>query len=369
MVGVGKTAYMYGLGRRFGRHVEAVMASLRQPSDYAGLPTLQPWRRGRRYGARRRDAGRKAVVFAPPIWARRLQEHGGGILLHDEFTTARPATAAAMLRGLHEGIYGDAKLTNVWTVCAYNPARYATNGFEMTAAVSNRGFHLVWDFPASAWRAAARQGFPPPEAVVLPADWRGHLPDARELVLFFLEQPEFDRWTDTMPRNQVEAEQAFPTRRTWELTWEALAACKALGHAPTSDLASQLVTAAIGAPAAIEFLAYVSNLDLPDPEQALANPQGFVLPPRADRQYMALAMLAGAVERQPTRTRWEAGMHCCGLVAQKGAADVTMAAVLRLLAVMPMGAQFPASVPALVKLLREAGVTLDKDRRPVVVAA
>ena len=50
----------------------------------------------------------------------------------------------------------------------------------------------------------------------------------------------------------------------------------------------------------MEFLAWSSELDLPDPEAVLADPTSFVLPERGDRAYAALSSVAAAVVADPT---------------------------------------------------------------------
>jgi len=55
--------------------VEVVVGSVREPSDFAGLPVV-------------RDQG---TWFAPPRWAERLACAGSGLLFLDELTTAPPA--------------------------------------------------------------------------------------------------------------------------------------------------------------------------------------------------------------------------------------------------------------------------------------
>src|SRR5689334_24270832 len=84
---------------------ETVIASSREPSDFAGLPIV---------------VGGE-VRFAPPAWARRLAEAGRGLLFLDELSTAPPAVQAALLRVVLERAVGDRKSTRLNPVTV--PAR------------------------------------------------------------------------------------------------------------------------------------------------------------------------------------------------------------------------------------------------------
>ena len=81
--GTGKTSFVGALGWVTGREVVTVIASIREPSDFAGLPVIT------------KDDN---VKFAPPSWATHLAELGKGILFLDELSTAPPAVQAALLR-------------------------------------------------------------------------------------------------------------------------------------------------------------------------------------------------------------------------------------------------------------------------------
>ncbi|WP_150254632.1 VWA-like domain-containing protein [Nocardiopsis deserti] len=104
--GTGKTSAVAALGRALELPVEVVVGSVREPSDFSGLPVV-------------RDDG---TWFAPPRWAERLAARGLGLLFLDELTTAPPAVQAAMLRVVLERAVGDLDLPEgVRVVAAANP--------------------------------------------------------------------------------------------------------------------------------------------------------------------------------------------------------------------------------------------------------
>ena len=62
--GTGKTSVIRSLAEAIGLPSETVIASIREPSDFAGLPIVV------------RDGERSGVDFAPPRWAQRLAAAG-----------------------------------------------------------------------------------------------------------------------------------------------------------------------------------------------------------------------------------------------------------------------------------------------------
>src|SRR5690349_16090546 len=102
--GVGKSAAIQAWAAARKLRCWTVIASLRDPSDFGGLPVVD---------AQRPLAvdGRKvpSVGFAPPRFAVEAARHGGVIFL-DELTTAPPAVQAALLRAVLDCAFGDLQL-------------------------------------------------------------------------------------------------------------------------------------------------------------------------------------------------------------------------------------------------------------------
>src|ERR1700751_44308 len=92
--GTGKTSAIRAMAEAMGLPCETVIASIREPSDFAGLPVIVG----------------DGVLVPPPGWARRLAEPGRGLLFLDERSTAPPAVQAALLRVVLERVVGDLAL-------------------------------------------------------------------------------------------------------------------------------------------------------------------------------------------------------------------------------------------------------------------
>ena len=92
-------------------------------------------------------------------------------------------------------------------------------------------------------------------------------------------------------------------------------------------------------------------------EEALRNPDNFVLPDRGDRAYAALAAITAAVITDNTPERWAAAWRAIGVGTRKGQSDIAVAAVRSLVQHRPDGAAAPREVlTAMAPVLREAGV-------------
>jgi len=118
---------------------------------------------------------------------------------------------------------------------------------------------------------------------------------------------------------------------------------------------SVVVRGSVGAGAGVEYLTWLEEADLPDPEAVLADPDGFVLPERGDRAYAALTSVAAAVAADPTPDRWARGWQAFGKAA--GAApDVAAIAARTLARCRPPEASLPPELATFTPLLRDAGL-------------
>ena len=106
----------------------------------------------------------------------------------------------------------------------------------------------------------------------------------------------------------------------------------------------------------MEFLTWLVEMDLPDPEEVLANPAAFRLPERGDRAYAALAAVAAAVAAEPTPERWTAAWQVLGGCAE-AAPDVAATAARVLAKCRPPGmTAMPPEITLFAPVLRDAGL-------------
>jgi hypothetical protein len=334
--GTGKTATIRAMAAALGWPCETVIASIREPSDFAGLPIVVDGE----------------VRFAPPGWARRLASAGRGLLFLDELSTAPPAVQAALLRVVLERVVGDLALPDsIAVVAAANPPEQAADGWDLSAPLANRLCHLVWDIDPRVVADGLAGGFTAPVVPELPDGWAADQGLAQALVGAFLQvRPAL---ACAPPSDATTAGRGWPSPRTWEMAARLWAASGAAGAG--SETRSVLVAGAVGDGAAAEFLAWMQEMDLPDPEAVLADPGSFALPHRSDRAYAAVAAVAAVVAARPTPERWAAGWRVLGIAARR-APDVAAVGARTLARCRPDGVPLPAEVRLFAPVLREAGL-------------
>ncbi|MCW2777867.1 MAG: phage shock protein operon transcriptional activator, partial [Frankiales bacterium] len=118
----------------------------------------------------------------------------------------------------------------------------------------------------------------------------------------------------------------------------------------------RVVAGVVGEAAALQLLTFLEELDLPDPEQVLADPEAFVLPDRGDRAYAALAAVVAAVLSDLTPARWQAGVRVVAQAAVQGKADVGAVAMQALVQHRPEATALPKEIRAFVPVLTRAGL-------------
>ncbi|GII90764.1 ATP-binding protein [Sinosporangium siamense] len=333
--GTGKTSTVVALARQLEMPVEVVVGSIREPSDFSGLPVV-------------RDEG---TWFAPPRWAERLASAESGLLFLDELTTASPAVQAAMLRVVLERAVGDLVLPGrVRIVAAANPPGLAADGWELSAPLANRLVHLDWQVAADDVAKGFVHGFGAPGAALVAAPTRTRIAAAKAQIGAFLRvRPEL---VLVVPDTPERSGRSWPSPRTWEMAAIAIAA----GAANGSDEAvvAALVIGAVGEAAGFEALSWLRNLDLPAPETLLNDPAA-PLPDRADRLHALLGSLVAHVVADGSTSSWE---RAWSVIARVAAAtpDVAAASAQTLAANRPAGASLPVSMLALAPVLRSAGL-------------
>lgn len=337
--GVGKTSAVAALARSAELPIEVVIASIREPSDFAGLPVV--------------DGG--AVRWAPPRWASRLAEAGVGILFLDELTTAPPAVQAALMRVVLERSVGDLHLPEgIAIVAAANPPDVAADGWDLAAPLANRFVHLDWPVSPRAFTEGLVSGF---DTVAIPRVDGSVLEHADRrrrgaIAAYLSTRPSL---VHQLPKDELAAGRAWPSPRTWEMGARLLAHADAAGA--SDAVAALLLAGSVGFAPAAEFLSWTNDLQLPDPEAILADPDSLVLPDRADRAYAVLASVTAAVAHECTVERWNAAWRAVARAVALGQPDLAVSAARTLLKHRPHGVVPPPDVLLpMASVLRQAGL-------------
>jgi hypothetical protein len=183
--GVGKTSRINKVATKLGFYNKdlTVLASVREPQDFLGLPIPGGAQIEVKEGGSQGKKMIEALEFAPPIWAVCATNHADdtgtpstynkatgkwvnnrkSLVFFDEFTTAGERVMSAMLRVIHERVVGEFTLNrNVVVLAAANPPAMTPGGAEdLAPPVANRFIHLYWTPPtAKQWADWLTQGLP-----------------------------------------------------------------------------------------------------------------------------------------------------------------------------------------------------------------
>lgn len=311
--GIGKTSVVEQIAAHRGWHLETVIASICDPTDFKGMP---------------RDSGDR-TVFSPPEWAVRIADAGGGLVFLDEISTAPPSVQAALLRPVLTGIVGDLDLPVATRfVAAANPPDEAADGWDLSAPLANRFVHLTWEVPAKVVSDGFVYGFAP---VAVPDIDEGlaleHVDVAKRAIGAFISARA--DLVHHMPKTSSDRGLAWPSPRSWEM------AAVLSGHATAAEakagVRQQLIAGAVGPSAAREFLAWERALDLPDVEAALAAGGVIALPSTPDRIVAVCGTLAASVSADPTAERCASAVNGILVqVAEAGHVDLATVALRRI---------------------------------------
>ena len=308
--GQGKTSVLEALATDMESNLTTLISSIREPSDFAGLPNIVN--------------GRTCLVA--PNWAYDIQENGknGGkdILFFDEISTAVPATQAALLRVILDRVVGDVYLgDHVSIVAAANPTAIAADGWDLAAPMANRFVHLDWELPARVFADGLASSWPStPVPQVDEKKLAEELQKAKILVGAFVAANV--AIVTKMPTNLSGTGGAFPTPRSWEMASRLFGYAKA---ANASDLAlHQLIAGTVGEAPSLEFFAFIEKLDLPDPETILKDPKSWKISQRGDQTFAIAFSILAALKQNNTEARWLKAGQVMAIMADAGHNDIAV---------------------------------------------
>jgi hypothetical protein len=341
--GIGKTAALNQLAEALELPLTTVIASVHEPSDFAGLPVVGD------------DPAAQGVPMAPPDWAVRLARAGRGLLFLDELSTAPPAVQAALLRVVLERRVGALRLPpGVRIVAAANPRSSAADGWELSPPLANRFVHVQWTYDHDVVVRGLGGTWP---KAALPRLDPGRLTDAvtfarRAVCGLLTARPGL---VHQLPKNEARRGGPWPSPRSWEMALRLIAFATAADA--SRDVLSMLVRGAVGDGPGLELLANLDRMDLPDPEVLLADPAAAVLPERGDLRQTVLDGVVAAVRKRPEQSRWDAAWSLLVRALETGAPDLVVVPAATLAALRRDDWQVPVAIERLsgaVSLVRRA---------------
>ncbi|MFD6221832.1 AAA family ATPase [Nocardia asteroides] len=331
--GIGKTAALTQLADSLDLPLTTVIASVHEPSDFAGLPIIGD------------DPAAHGVPMAPPEWAVRLAKAGRGLLFLDELSTAPPAVQAALLRVVLERRIGALRLPpGVRIVAAANPRSSAADGWELSPPLANRFVHLQWTHDhdvvvrglGGTWPRATLPHLDPER---LPAA----VSFARRAVCGLLAAR--PKLVHQMPTTETRRGGAWASPRSWDMALRLIAFATAAGAG--RDVLSILVRGAVGDGPGFELLTSIDRMDLPDPEVLLADPAAADLPERGDLRQAVLDGVVAAVRKRPDRARWDAAWAVLVKAVETGAPDLVVVPATTLATLRRENWDVPAAIERL----------------------
>lgn len=307
--GTVKTAKCRQLAKEGGLHFESVLASIRQPTDFLGMPMLtkMPLNKHTQHLSPDGDSHLPITKYAPPSFAVNAAVAKRSLLLLDEVNTSPPAVQAALLRLLFEGVCGELELpTGVRMFLAMNETEDAAGGWEIALPLANRVGWLNWNGPDfNSWvdymvngsgcrlGGELRQDYvqcvdPERQETLVDEHWGDAWPVAVGKVTGFLKcKPDAHH---KKPAADVQAAtRSWPSYRTWDFATCALAGCDVfeLGEEESTLAVDAYVGTAVGG----ELRHWLRNADLPAPEDVVMGAVEFKHDPR--RLDRTAAVLAG----------------------------------------------------------------------------
>ena len=243
--GCGKSSVIKQVAQDLGLELLDVRATLLDPVDLRGLPTVADG----------------VAAWCPPAF---LPRAGRGLLFLDELAQAPPSVQAACLQLVLDRQLGEYTLPDEWcVVAASNRAEDRAGTHRLISPLLNRFVHLDLDVSADDWQQWAVTANVAPEV-------RAFL-RFRPGLLFQLEPAGNPR--------------AFPTPRSWQFVSDVLAATP-------ENLLHRVAAGCVGDGPAAEFAGFLRLYrELPDVTRALAHPETTPVP----REPAVLYALVGAL--------------------------------------------------------------------------
>lgn len=340
--GIGKTAAVEAVAKAMGLHLEVLIASNRDRTDFGGIPVPNG----------------DGVRLAHLPWVERLVERGG-ILFLDELGSAPADVRPALLRVINERVVGDTRLpARVAVLAASNPSEWGEGeGPEaFSLAMRTRMVHLhvqpsLQDFVAGltgGWRKPDLQSIPTSEQL------QAALPAAKAAIAGFITR--YPEALSPLPKPGQEV-WGWPTPRSWEkLAAPVLAAWLASERSPALEEAYlELLIGAVGNYGPT-FHQWLREQNLPSPEEIFADPLRAPIPASPDQQHVVIGSLVAAFHQAPSQERWSSIWSYLRRLPQ----DMTILGAYQLVRAGKQGGKVEYEVPGWIASLLKPLLQIEK---------
>lgn len=348
--GAGKSTVMRDIATTYQMNLVLLLVSTMLAEDVAGTPYVDPTQGNMKQG--------KPIYVDEVLDA--AKENRPSIVFWDEFSTGKPDVQAASLTTILDRKAGPFQLPmHTRMIAAANPPKVAANGWELSAPTANRFTHLNWKLDANTIADGLQNGWKAPAIPTLPKASTGILQAATQkayiIVGAFLrrnpEAAEFDfsSFRGNASRDEFRpSDYAYPSARSWENAAKLYAACSVAklrdGNPIPNAVTHMLLEGTVGVGLASEFMQYASTLDLPDPVEALKNPDAFDMPQRND----LISALMASVQAEAIRYRehvnyagiWNSWGNIISRMVDDGRGDIVLPFAQTWQQAMPPGAGF-----------------------------
>ncbi len=330
--GIGKSRIVDLIAKMLGSHcdlcdtsAELVIASICDQTDFSGMPVVidgeltlagMPWTKHVRKMALPKEDGRAACKHV--------------IVFLDELSNTPVSLHGPLMQVVLDKRCGDVILPRTTRfVLAMNPPEQAAGGWNISPPLANRMIWLPMTPDLDYWSEGMIGGFDSMARIpIAPDNWEVGIIPARVEICAFLKR--FPQHFNRMPDDEEGRSGPWPSSRTWDMAGKLSAICRASNASPDATLI--LLAGAVGNAVAVELTQWIRNLDIPDPEELLRNPEAFKLnTKRGDIAFAILSNVVAAFARKKTLPRWEASWIILRKATDVGGTDIAASAARILL--------------------------------------
>lgn len=285
--GIGKSGIIKQAARRLGLPLEIVYPGTHAPEDFSSLPVV---------------IDNKLMSACMLTQVTTLNEAGGGVLFVDEVSCAAPAVQGAMLSMVLDRRVGAVKFhPNIRILMAANPPAYSAGGWGLEAPFANRiGHWYIREAPVdNLVEYILSEGAIKQQAIDQPRDllnskWPEIWPKVKGTWVGFIRAHNSVR-NQQPAADHIQAGYCWPSDRMWEAAFRCVATVRCLKL--DSRLEQLMIESCVGEAAALEYITWARNADLPDPRDVLNN--GWTIPRQLDRVHAVYASITALIVGLP----------------------------------------------------------------------